>query len=519
MAAALAVSSMSFLFFPSKKPVVPNNVPQEVFLSKENYFATPFEANLAIREPLFNDHTCAINDYGAVPGGKISNTAAFQKAIADCAKDGGGTVIVPLGTWLTGPIQLKNNIRLQVDKNAKVLFSDKFADYLPVVFSRFEGIEYYNYAPPIYAKDCKNVAVVGEGVLDGQGETWWKWENNNSINQIYGMGDDNVPLGQRVFGTPEAGIRPAFVEFINCNNVLVENVTLKNGPMWTIHPTYSKNVTIRGINVSTNPGPSTDGVAIDSCKDVLVENSTFNTGDDAIVLKSGRDKEGMRLHRPTENVVIRGNNIVDAHGAIAIGSETSGDVRNVFAFDNQIDTAQYGMRIKSALGRGGVVENIWTTGLKMRRISIDAIRLDAFYGTPFRPDSVAAPFFRNIYFENITAERTPHAITLKGTTDKKIDSVSFENINLTTRDAVEINNASNINFTNVNVTPRQKPLFNITDSTDINLTKTPCLASVKNCLTLNGSNNERINLAQSSFATSKKIQLQQGATKEALIIK
>ena len=506
-----------YTLFVNEKNENPTEDHQLQYLFKENYFSTPFKENLAIREPLFNNHTCSITDYGAKAGDKNSTTEAFGKAIEDCTRGGGGSVIIPKGTWLTGPIKLKNNINLHLEDEAKLVFSEKFEDYLPVVFSRFEGIEYYNYSPPIYAKDCKNVAITGNGTLDGQGENWWNLKNADSIQKIYAMGDDNTPLNQRIFDKPEYGIRPSFVEFVNCNSILVENVTLKNGPMWTVHPVYSKNITVRNVKIFTNPGPSTDGVAIDSSRDVVVENSTFNTGDDAIVLKSGRDKEGMRIHVPTENVVIRNNNVLDSHGAIAIGSETSGDIRNVYASNNNVDLSQYGFRIKSALGRGGIVENIWTENLRIKRASIDGIRIDAFYGTPFRVDSVAAPFFRNIYFKDIYAEKTSHPITIKGSYEKKVDSISFENIEFGTKKDISVENSSNINFNNVSFAQQKSSLFFIKNSSDINFEKIICHSSDV-CLELNGSTTENINVSKSELAKNGKTIFGQGAKKEALIL-
>ncbi len=358
------------LFEPKETPA---NIPAE-----QTIIETPLGNTIIIEETGFPNRTCLITRYGAIKGGKVSNTDAFAKAIDDCATSGGGTVLVPPGIWLTGPVHLKSNINLHLKKGAEILFSTDFNEYLPTVFSRFEGIEYYNYSAPIYTINAVNVAITGEGTLNGQGSAWWNIGNwSRAVTQLYTMGDDHIPVSKRVFGTMQAALRPAFIDFVNCRDVLVEGVKIVNGPMWTIHPLYSTNVVIRGVTVNTNPGPSTDGVIIDSSQSVLIENSTFNTGDDAIVLKSGRNKDGIRIHRPTENVIIRHNTIQNAHAAVALGSETSGDIRNVFVSDISADNVFFGLRIKSSRGRGGIVENIFAQNIRMRRATIDAIQITA----------------------------------------------------------------------------------------------------------------------------------------------
>ncbi|MHC4622114.1 MAG: glycoside hydrolase family 28 protein, partial [Planctomycetota bacterium] len=233
------------------------------------------------------------------------NTKAFAAAVAACNEAGGGKVIVPPGTWLAGPIHLRSNVNLHLESGAEIRFSTDFEDYLPVVFTRYEGIECYNYSPPIYANDCTNIAVTGSGKLNGQGQAWWtkKQKQKEAAQKLHEM-TRGVPVKDRIFGRPDAFLRPSFIQFINCRDVLLEGVTVGSGPMWTIHPVYCENVIVRKVTLHTK-GPNNDGVNPDSCKNVLIEYCNFDTSDDAIAVKSGRDEDGWRVGRPSENIVVR----------------------------------------------------------------------------------------------------------------------------------------------------------------------------------------------------------------------
>jgi polygalacturonase len=491
------------------------------YASQDITITTPWDATFIVKEPIFPDHICSITDFGAVADGKTMNTEAFQQAITSCAEAGGGKVIVPSGIYLTGPIHLQSNIELHIERDATILFSINLEDYLPVVFSRFEGIEYYNYSPPIYAIDATNVAITGTGTLNGQGNTkWWKIidKSTTNINTLYAMGDDRVPVQKRVFGTEAMGLRPAFIECIRCHQILIENVKIVNGPMWTIHPIYSDHIIVRGVDIATAPGPSTDGIAIDSSTNVLIENATLSTGDDAIVLKSGRDKEGMRVGRPTENVVIRNCTIKDAHSAIAIGSEMSGDVRNVFVSDIAVDRSQYGFRIKATKGRGGTVENIWAENFTMQRISIEAIQITTAYGVPFRPDSITPPRFQNIHLKNFSADKTSQAVNIDGLPETPIDNVSIEDIRLGTRLGIEISDAENISLNTVQMTMKKNddPFLSITDGRKISFTNTLCPGNVLTCFILNGEKSENIDVRGNNFE-EKRVQTASDVRPDAIL--
>jgi polygalacturonase len=506
----IAVLSASVSLFDSLKngkpsPLAATETAVDPFPSRTITIETPFSEPMTVKEPMFPDRICSITDYGATASGKMLDTDAFRKAIDDCAGKGGGKVLVPRGTWLTGPIRLKSNIELRIERDATLLFDTDFDSYLPPVFSRFEGIEYENYSPLISATDATNVAITGTGTIDGQGKAWWPMTDRATpfIDQLYAMGDDGVPVSERVFGSEEKGLRPAFIEFLRSKNILIEDVTIRNGPMWTIHPVYSSDIIIRGVSIETNPGPSTDGVAIDSSSNVLIEGSTFDTGDDAIVLKSGRDKEGMRLHVPTENVVIRNCTVSDSHGAIAIGSEMSGDIRNVFATGIAIDRSQYGFRIKATRGRGGIVEHVWVENVSIKNASIGAIDIVTNYGIPFREYSTQEPIFRDIHIRDFSAEKTRQGIDVEGLPDQPIQGISFENISLATGTGIKIRDVDTIDFKNTLITIKKGTLFTVIDSANITIADSPCAAKEATCLSVSGEKSGNITIQSSAFEKSK----------------
>ena len=294
--------------------------------------------------------------FGAVGDGQTDCTAAFAKAIAACHEAGGGRVVVPAGTYLSGTIHLKSKVNLHVDEGATIRFSTDPAKYLPVVFTRFEGTEVMNYSPLLYAFEQEDIAVTGRGTLDGQGsrDNWWGWTSKAraDISALVKMGGEDVPVAKRVFGEGHY-LRPYLFQPCRCSNVLLEGVTVKNSPMWTISPLYCRNVTVPQVTVEAS-GPNTDGCDPDSCVDVLIEKCVFNTGDDCIAIKSGRDRDGHRVGLPSENIVIRGCTMKNGHGGITCGSEAAGDIRNVFAEDCLLNSPNLNMplRFKTSPAQG-----------------------------------------------------------------------------------------------------------------------------------------------------------------------
>ncbi len=433
-------------------------IPIDIFANEKDSDVANFSLK-TINQPIFPSPVCNISDYGAIGDGKTKNTVAFADAIEDCFEKGGGQVLVPSGKWLTGPIHFKSNINLHLDKNAEILFSTDFNDYLPVVFSRFEGIEYYNYSPPIYANNCRNIGITGEGILNGQGQVWWKMDIMKSIDEIYAMGEFNVPVSKRVFGTEDAGLRPSFIQFVNCKNILLEDVSIKNGPMWTIHPIYSSDIIIRRIAVNTNPGKSTDGIDIDSSRDILLEDSFFNTGDDAIVIKSGKDQDGRRVNKPSENIVVRNCSVINGHAGFAIGSEMSGNVNNVLVYHCNFWGSQYGIRLKGTLLTGGVTENILIKNITMQKILFDAIQITTQYETALNKEPFMPPTFQNITMQNISCSRAKGSISLIGLDNTKIKNIFFKNITISAGNNLVVQNASNVDFNHVNIKTEKEPEF------------------------------------------------------------
>jgi hypothetical protein len=456
-----------------------------------------------LARPAFPKRVVSIADHGAVADGTTKNTAAFAKAIAACADAGGGRVLVPAGRWLTGPIHLRSNIELHLARDAEIVFSDKFKDYLPVVLVRVGGVELYNYSPFIYARDCTNVAITGPGKLNGNSRAWWDWKSKET-KEVFTLAPRGVPVEQRIFGTPEAAIRPSFVVFLNCRNVLMEGFTIGGGPNWTIHPIYSENVIIRRVQVLTD-GPNNDGIDPDSCRNVLIEHCVFDTGDDCVVLKSGYNEDGWRVARPTENVVMRWCSSQRGHGGLVIGSEMSGDVRNVYVHDCEFAGTDRAVRIKSRGDRGGVVENVWAANLKARDLKYDVVIMNMDYSADRNQLANArAPVFRNIHLRNITADGAPVAIRLQGLENSPIENVTFEAMNVQSTEGVIANYVKAIAFKNVNVTPRKGPVFVLKNASDIAIEHAKAPAGAPVFLRVEGAGSREIHIRESDLSGAQK---------------
>jgi polygalacturonase len=455
----------------------------------------------ALTVPAFADKSFDITNYNAVGDAKTINTKAFANAIAACSKAGGGKVIVPAGKWLTGPIHFKSNVNLHISEGAEVLFSTDFNAYLPVVLSRYEGIELYNYSPCIYANGCENIAITGTGILNGQGKAWWRWkrQSERSVKKMHEMAAAGVPPEKRVFGTEDDAIRPNFVVTINCMNVLMEGFTITNGPMWTIHPIYSENVIIRNVRFKTY-GPNGDGIDPDSCRNMLIENCLFDTDDDAIAFKSGRDSDGWRVNKPCENIVVRGCRFglgKECDGVVSIGSEMSGDVRNIYIHDCTFTKTGRGVRIKSRRGRGGIVENIWLENLTMNSVDDDALLLNSFYEGGLDPKSNKAPLFRNINVKNLVCTGTEEAIVIRGLPEMPIEHVTLENIVIKAGKGIEITDASDVVFKGISVIHKKGPWAKITNSRNITFERATCPENMKIFLELKGAKTKGIRIIDS----------------------
>ncbi len=353
--------------------------------------------------PQFPQREFPVTNYGAVGDGVTDCTEAFRKAIDDCTGAGGGEVVVAGGTFLTGAIHLKSNVNLHVVKGATILFTTNREEYLPAVFVRYEGTEIMNYSPFIYAFEQTNIAITGEGTLDGQGHTWHQWKSSSDPKLPVEMADRGTPLAQRIFGSAHR-LRPNFIVPFRCQNVLIEGIRIVDSPMWVINPVYCTNVIVHHVTVGTT-GPNTDGCDPDSCTDVLIDNCSFSDGDDCIAIKSGRDQDGQKINLPCQNLVIRNCHFEAGHGGIAIGSETSGGVRNVFAQDCHFDSPDLEMaiRLKTNPARGGYIENVYVRSceVKLAKVGID---MTLRYASSGAIEGAAIPVIRDIDIRNCTFE-------------------------------------------------------------------------------------------------------------------
>lgn len=466
------------------------------------------------KRPVFGNCVIDIRDYGAIADGTTKNTEAFKAAITACGQSGGGRVLVPAGKWFTGPIHLTSGVQLHLEQDAEIIFSDNFEDYLPVVLVRVGGVEIYNYSPLIYARDCENIAVTGPGKLNGNAKAWWPWAKRES-KEFFGMGAAGVPVEKRVFGTPEAAIRPNFVCFFNCRNVLLEGFTIGSGPNWTIQPVYCENVIIRRVNVVTD-GPNNDGIDPDSCKNVLIEHCTFDTGDDCVVLKSGYNEDGWRVGKPTENVVMRYCTSRRGHGGLVIGSEMSGDVRNVYMHDCTFEGTDRAIRVKSRRDRGGVVENVWARDLNLKNMKYEAVLFTmAYTADKNETTSEKAPVFRSFDIRNLTCQGAPTAVLMQGLEDSLVENVHFENITISSTKGIVCENIKNITFDTVSITPQQGPVFRITNGRDITIRQNTAPKGAEVFLELSGDDCSNLSIRDSDLSGVKEIAMfKDGAVKE-----
>ena len=384
----------------------------------------------SIKAPTFPEKDFLITKYGAkTTNSAAQNQKAINKAIATCSKKGGGRVIVPSGTFVTGAITLLSHVNLVVEKDAVLKFAFE-PDLYPIVPTRWEGIDCRNLSPCIYAYKQTDIAVTGEGTIDGSGanNTWWPWNGNPRFGFKEGMisqrggsrarllknAEDGVPMDQRIF-TKEDGLRPQLINFYLCENILMENLTLLNSPFWVIHPLLSKNITVRGMKI-INDGPNGDGCDPESCDGVLIENCFFNTGDDCIAIKSGRNNDGRLWDKPSENIIIRNCEMKNGHGGVVIGSEISGGCTNVFAHDCVMDSPNLDrvLRIKTNSCRGGVIENINVRNITVGQCGESVLKINLNY----EPKEICCrgnyPTVRKVFMENVTCQKSKYGVQIIG---------------------------------------------------------------------------------------------------------
>jgi len=446
--------------------------------------------------PVFPARTFDIRKHGAVAGGEKLNTQAIAAAIAACVKADGGRVLVPAGVWLTGPVHLRSKVELHVAEGAELRFSRNYSDYLPVVYMQRGGVRCFNYSPLIYARDCTDVAVTGAGTLNGQGDAWWDWKNKQpGMKRLFEAGAQDVPVEQRVFGTEADGVRPPFIQTIDCRNVLLEGFTLRDGPSWNIHPVTCENLIVRKVSVSAR-GPNNDGIDPDSCRNVLIEDCVLDTGDDCICLKAGRDQDGWSVGRPCENILIRRCRTKRGHGGVVLGSEMSAGIRNVFVHDCEFDGTDRGVRIKSLPGRGGFIENVWFRDIRMGKILKQAIDMTLRYGdrSVIDPATKAQPALRGFHFRNITGRQADIAIELTGLPENAIRDLSFENVTLTAKRGLECSWVSGLRMTSADIRPAKGPVLRLANTKDVAINNAVCPSSAETFLRVEGAQSRSIAL-------------------------
>lgn len=471
-------------------------------------------------EPVFDDYSVSITDFGAeVKTDKItdkaqeaelakSNTEAINKAMEDVSShkgdDGklGGTVNVPAGYTYTAAIHMLDNVNLHFEDGAYLMFTTDYEQY-PNVLTRWEGIECYNYSPMIYAYQKKNIAITGKGILDGQAtkeEYWLPWKNKKYLPEqtqdddrkaLFQMSADKTPIEERVFGTGHY-LRPCFMQTFECENVLIEDVTINNSPFWMVHPVFTNYLTVRGITVESD-GYNNDGVNPDSCKNVVIEKCTFKTGDDCIAIKSGRNNDGMDKGIACENVVAQNNDYVTGKGACAtIGSEMSGNVKNIFFRDNKSESTVEHLQaisIKTNGDRGGTIDGIYIKGIQAANTEDRAVLITMFYEEG--DTEVTTPVIKNVYVEDSTfkcekPDKEQDVIAIWGYERSLIENIQFKNCTFEGTDAaLNIHNVKGLNFENCTVNGEKLPEGEFVPEDNVSIVKssinTSCINLAYSC--------------------------------------
>lgn len=458
--------------------------------------------------PTIPDKTFNVLDYGAKNDGSELSTVAIQNTIDMARKSGGGTVLIPAGVYLTGPIVLRSNVRLYTEYNALVVFSSDCSLY-PIVDAVFEGVDTKRCQSPISAYNAENIAICGHGTFNASGDAWrplkrskvtakqWQkrikeggvvsedgntWYPDSSAMYAQTLCvDQNVPVNVADWDSIHTFLRPVLLNLVNCKNVLLEGVCFENSPAWNLHPLMCENVVLNELTVR-NPWYSQngDGVDVESCKNVLINRCSFDVGDDAICMKSGKNEDGRRRAMPTENVLVNACTVYHGHGGFVVGSEMSGDVRNVEVSNCLFIGTDVGLRFKSTRGRGGIVENIYISGVNMAAIENDALTFDLFYGgkgageetedeiaarmaSEVPPVTVETPRFRNITIENTICKGAKRAIYFNGLPEMNIQNVSLNNIRMQAEKGAFFRYTDGLTLNDVQVTAQEGDSMNFVE--------------------------------------------------------
>ena len=465
-----------------------------------------------VNSPKFKKDTLNIKKSGAIADGYFLNTIPINSAIESLSKKGGGVVLVPSGLWLTGPIVLKSNINLHIANGATLLFTDDKSQY-PLVEGNWEGLPQMRNQSPISATGVTNIAITGQGIIDGNGDGWrsvksdkltasqWKklvssggvtsedkktWYPSEAFMKASkGPANPGQILPGRdaaYYASIKDFLRPNMLVITQCKNILLEGVTFQNSPAWCLHPLMSEHLTVRNIFVK-NPwyAQNGDGIDVESCKNVLIENSVFDVGDDALCMKSGRDEAGRKRGMPTENVIIRGCTVYSSHGGFVIGSEMSGGARNIYVSNCTFIGADIGLRFKTTRGRGGIVENIFIKDIYMKDIPAEAILFDMYYmakdpvalagekrelpKVEMKPVDETTPQFRNFHISNVYCNGAEKGIFVRGIPEMHVKDIVLENMVLQADKGIDIQEASGISLKNIKIISKEtNPVIDIIQS-------------------------------------------------------
>ena len=409
------------------QPLRGRSAPARIRIAEEHGWERVPSILARIKPPTISRREFPVTRYGAKADGATDCTDAFRRAIAACADAGGGRVVVSGGAFLTGPIHLRSRVNLEVQEGATIRFSTDPKAYEQYVLTRFEGVELMGLSPLIYASNATDVAITGRGTLDGQSSrsVWWPWKGQTAHGwtrgtphqgparaRLFDMAERNVPVASRRFGV-DSYLRPPFIQPYGCTNVLIEDVTIRNSPMWEINPVLCRNVIVRGVRIETH-GPNNDGCDPESCRDVLIERCHFDTGDDCIAIKSGRNADGRRVDVPTENVVVRDCEMRDGHGGVTIGSEISGHVRHVYVERCRMDSPQLdrALRLKNNAMRGGTLEHIYMRDVEVGQLADAVLQVDFLYEEGANGNF--PPVVRDVELLRVTSKKSKHVLYLRG---------------------------------------------------------------------------------------------------------
>lgn len=468
-----------------------------------------------IQQPAFRKDTFNIITYGAKNDGLTLNSVAINKAIDACAAKGGGTVLIPEGFWLTGPITLKSNINLHIAQGALLQFSDNYKDY-PLVKTTWEGLDAIRCQSPVSASDAVNIAITGSGIIDGAGQVWRSVKKEKLTDSQWqkliasgGVLDENKKIwypseGSRLGNkTPGAGniaggytlesvakfqefLRPNMIRLTNCKKILLEGVTFQNSPAWNIHPMLCEHITLKNLTVR-NPwyAQNGDGVDLESCSYGMIDQCTFDVGDDGICIKSGRDAEGRKRGVPTENIIVQNSTVFHGHGGFVIGSEMSGGVKNLFINNCNFLGTDVGLRFKTARGRGGMVENIFISDINMSNIPGEAVLFDMYYMAKdpvpkageknelpvmkAEPVNDGTPQFQNFHIRNIVCKGAETGIMVRGLPEMSIKNITIENAVLQSNKGFVCIEGENINLKNVSFFTKDKTVMQIQNSMNVTM--------------------------------------------------